>query len=228
MSNLTPTHIIDKNGKATTVHKNLDKGNGASNRASGIAAPAPAATTRAEIEPYEFSDETTELFDHDYFDVRDMAKVFTDIGSELESYLESARTAHPELEDDESVTFDEESESESGNLIELLDKHHDIIENIGLLPPPDKPEEYTPENLRQYAEDIAAAWEAVGDNHGVIVIQESYVAGNAEEYAFQTGSFNESTMPSWLTNNIDWQAAGESLVEDNPYFNIDDTKYYVT
>jgi hypothetical protein len=37
MSNLTPTQIVDKNGKTTTVHKNLDKGaSDAVNRVAGV------------------------------------------------------------------------------------------------------------------------------------------------------------------------------------------------
>lgn len=39
-SNLTPTPIIDKNGKPTTVHKNLDKSRGADKRALSVGKPA--------------------------------------------------------------------------------------------------------------------------------------------------------------------------------------------
>jgi hypothetical protein len=230
MSNLTPQKIVDKNGKETTVHKNLDKDSASVNvRAAGVAAaaPAPAAVQAVEPpEPYEFVSETDELFKQDFFDVRDMAGKFETYAGELGDYIMNAREADPSIEYDDEVKFDEDSTYASEELVKELRESIGFLDELGQ-GTPTIPDDITPDNLRDTANEVAEVWENIQNNHGVTVVEASYRAEYAEDSARDWGALPDD-MPDWLKNNIDWEAAADDMFDGSTNFDHNGTTYYLT
>jgi hypothetical protein len=230
MSNLTPQQVVDKNGRTTTVHKNLDKGTGGvSDRASGVAhsAPAPAAVERPEVVPFEFDNQVDRILEQDRVDARDLQTAFEDFSQQMSEYITSAVEADPSIEDDADVRFDDESEPEAEDLLAILDKHRDILNEMGVGGYLEKMQgATTPENLREYADDIAGGWDEVQNQHGPTLIKDTELADYAEEFAEEIGAIPDE-MPEWLKNNIDWEAASESLFDESPTFQHEDDTFYL-
>jgi hypothetical protein len=226
MSNLTPTTIVDKNGKTTTVHKNNDKGSGGvSDRASSVAnsAPTPAAVKRPDIDSYEFTDNSTSRFNGDFFDVRDIGEDFAGIAQELRGYVDESQDAYG-FEEPEEVQFDDDSDVDA--LVDHLDKFAGYLREMGL-EEIEKPDENTPHAMAGYAQELSEAWDNIQNNNGVTIIKDDYKEEYAEEFVTDTGSMPDG-VPDWLKENINWAGVADDLIGNNPTFEVDGDTFYLT
>jgi len=226
MSNLVPKPIVDKNGVQTSRMVNPNKGENDNARANSAPAPTASVKRSDDVDSYAFYTEIEVGEFTDYFDVRDIESAFDTYATQLDEYIDQF-DVDSSTEEARAIEFDEDDSEAIEEMKTEARKWSGIVQTFDNGEKITEPEGNSVKDWSDHLMNISRRWEAVQNNHGVTVINETYKAEYAQEFMEDTGSVPRD-MPAMLSNNINWDGVADEMFRDSSSAEIDGKNFYLT